>query len=242
MNRKELKEELNIVMGDYLAEKGFKIDSQLKFVCKTKNCDWWVFLAFNHYDTVQLVEVSCKIQFREIERRFVHSYYHDRKKSEIVDYLKSRFSVMITEDKWLKPNLDIYLSVQVVMLSEILIKYIEEIAIPFFESHSDFHFLNEKILSNDLAYEEGVGYTEEKYNNLISVPIIGTTFHGDSFRLYVMKYCNDTRYEEFIKWNEDGLNKALSNVKPDSSAADSISRRIKTFRETIKFLESNPPL
>jgi hypothetical protein len=57
-----------------------------------------------------------------------------------------------------------------------------------------------------------------------------------------MKYCNDTRYEEFIKWNEDGLNKALSNVKPDSSAADSISRRIKTFRETIKFLESNPPL
>jgi hypothetical protein len=242
MNRKELKEELNIVMGDYLAEKGFKIDSQLKLVRKTKHCDWGVFLSFNHYDTVRLIQVSSYIQFREIEKRFVNSYYHDRKKSEIADYLKGRYSVMITEDGCLKPDLDIYLSVQVVMLSEVLIRYIEEIAIPFFESHSDFYFLNEKILSNDLAYKEGVGYTEEKYNNLISVPIIGMTFHGDSFRLYIMKYCNDNRYEEFIKWNLDGLNKALSNVEPDSSAADGISRRIKTFKDTVQYLETNPPL
>jgi hypothetical protein len=242
MNRKELKEELNIVMGDYLAEKGFKIDSQLKLVHKSKHCDWWVFLAFSHYGTIRLEEVSCRIQFREIEKRFVNSYYHDRKKSQIADYLKSRDSVTITEDKWMKPNIDIYLSVQVVMLSEILIKYIEEIAIPFFESHSDFHFLNEKILSNDLAYEEGVGYTEKDYNKILSVPIIGMTFHGDAFRLYVMKYCNDSRYEDYIKWHEDRFNEALIKYKGQPMHEDSVNRGIKTFNDAILYLESNPPL
>ena len=84
-------------------------------------------------------------------------------------------------------------------LAEIIKEYMETIAIPFFEKYSDLQTINQEILANDMPYEEGVGYTETIFD-YHKVPIVGTDLRGVQRRMFIMKYCDDARYNDFVKW------------------------------------------
>ena len=203
MNRKELREQLNLQLNDYLVEKGFKIDAEVSLVKKTKTHDYKVFLLLNTYNTVMVRDVFPKIKFNDIENPLNKIYAFDQPDSEKKFLLNS---VCTVDGGYLatKLNLDIYDEDDVAKLADVIKDYMETIALPFFEKYSDLQTINQEILANDMPYQERVGYMGTK-SDFRKIPILGGDVRGIIRRMFIMKSCKDLRYDDFVKWYQNHL-------------------------------------
>ena len=230
MNRKELREQLNLQLNDYLVEKGFKIDAEVSLVKKTKTHDYKVFLLLNTYNTVMVRDIFPKIKFNDIENPLNKIYAFDQPDSEKKFLLNS---VCTVDGGYLatKPNLDINDEYDVAKLADIIKNYMETIALPFFEKYSDLQTINQEILANDMPYEEGVGYTNglDDFDNI-------TILRGDSKgvmrRMFIMTYCKDSRYDDFVTCYENYLDSLKETNNPETL----ILKYKKIFNDTKEYL------
>ncbi|MEA5461360.1 hypothetical protein VB796_20010 [Arcicella sp. LKC2W] len=198
MNKKELKEILNIYLREYLTKNGFKIDADISLVKKTKLYTYKIFLLINTYETVEVKSIFPTISFSLIENPLHEIYCFDKLDSEKKFLLKNSKTIK-RELLSIQINLELHNDNHVIGLSEIIKEYMETTAIPFFEKYSDLQTINQEILANDMPYKEGVGYTGTMAD-FFKIPIIGGDTRCILRRMFIMKYCKDSRYEDFLKW------------------------------------------
>ena len=203
MTRKELRQDLIEILGTYLSEKGFKIDADNTIYKKTKTHTFSVGLEILTYDTIWVNSLFPFIQFNEIEKPLISICYFDKSASESKMALKNSMTV---KGDWVREYTDFGLSMYThsVLFSEILKEYLEKVAFPFFDKYSNLQEINQEILANDMPYKEGIGYIGDM-QDYFKIPIVGGDTRSKLRRMFIMKYCNDSRYDDFLKWYQNHL-------------------------------------
>lgn len=234
MNRKELRQYLQTNMGEYLAEKGFKIDSNNFLFKTTKDFRFRVLMDINTYHVLVIRALIPEIQNQLIETPLNKIFCFDKPDNVYKDHLKNSSTVrgdFLKERIEKSMNFEIDSVYDVERLAEIIKEYLEKTAIPFFEKYSDLKNINQEILDNDMPYEKGIGYTggmKDFYN----VPIAG---NGDNKmverRMFIMRLCNDERYIDFINWYQSHLDIYEANTH------ESLRLKLyKIFNDTKEYL------
>lgn len=243
MNKKELKQHLQKYLGDYLNEKGFTINSQNLIVKKSKDFEFQVGVSIKIYHELFADGLAPFIRHIKIEVPLTRIYCFDKDEKTYKDWLSSSVTVagnhepLDNEPSRVRKAMkfEIGSEYDVERLTEIIKEYMETTAIPFFEKYSDLQTINQEILANDMPYQEGIGYTGTIFD-FHKIPIIGGDVMCILRRMFIMKYCADKRYDDFIKWYEYYINSGKYGNENDVIWATKI---INDTKEYLSKLEIN---
>ncbi|MDZ7896467.1 MAG: hypothetical protein U5N85_00340 [Arcicella sp.] len=230
MNRKELRESLGLHLDEYLSAKGFKIDAEVSLVKKTKTHNYKVFLVLNTYMTVMVRDVFPEVKFNYIEIPLNKIYAFDRPDSE-KKFLLNSVCTVNGGSLAITPELNIYDEDDVIQLANIIKEYMEKTAFPFFEKYSNLETINQEILAKDMPYKEGIGYTNGM-NDFDDVPILRGDLRGVMRRMFIMTYCKDSRYNDFVDCYEN----YLEGLKETNNPETLILKFKKIFNDTKEYL------
>ncbi len=239
MDRSTISKLLQDEMGDYLAEKGFKVLSNCTIVKKTKDMKHVLGIGMKSYDYKYISSFQPFIQIFKIEQPLNRMYYFDKDEKEIKKIISDSDTVfgssMREHRKYpyqVGESLDFALRsiYDLEELADIIKKYMENTALPFFEKYSNLHNINQEIIDYDITYQEGVGYTEEFYADFPDTKIVCADPLGKFRRMFIMKYCNNSRYDDFSIWYE----KALFNAFEDNEKL--LNRYTKIFKDIQEYL------
>ncbi len=204
MSKKEFIETLKDCFKEDTVKTGFKVNSKGYLEKKTKTHTYIIFIVFNKYNTIRVKSIYPIIQFNYIEQPLNRIHDFDCKESEIKSITQSSKTIHCFNEQIVRLDLDIYSGLQVAFFSDRLIAYINDIANPFFEKYSDLQYINQEILAHDMPYKEGKGY-DAKVSAFYELPFMGIDLKYVQRRMFIMKYCKDSRYDDFVSWYENKI-------------------------------------
>lgn len=230
MTKKEFIIVLRESFKEYAAETGFKVNSKGYLVKKMKTHTYNIFIVLNSYDTVMVRSIFPFIQFSYIEEPLCRIHFFDCKESEIKYNTQTSKTIGCFEEQILMLDLDIYLELEIAIFTDLLKAYINDVANPFFEKYSDLQYVNQEILAHDMPYEEGKGY-DATVSAFYQLPFMGGDLKYAQRRMFIMKYCKDSRYNDFVRWYESKI-----DTNEFQTAEWDLKKRRKIINDTKEYL------